>query len=351
MIFEVRKLMHDNNDMIKILSEAEELINQHNYHKAIELLEKNLSYFENEEMFLNFLVRLHLYVGDTQSALNYLNRSLEIEQENLTTLDLSGDVFAKLKDWDQAILSWKKVSELDEKRYHVWKKIGNLYYEIGEYHEAVQAFNNFLEYEEDIELYSFLASIFKKMGNEIESWNNLMKAEKLDSDNEKILIQIGETYFDLDNHERAKDYYKKATEVNPDSIPAWFQLGKSLEATQDFIQAVESFSKVIELDPDNVLGFFNLAKIYAALANIEEATRYYEECLSRDPAFLEATLALASLSWASKNYDKAIAYLNDSLRYNENENRIFQMLGDIYEDNGEEEKALEFWEKATELEE
>jgi len=54
-----------------------------------------------------------------------------------------------------------------------------IYYEIGEYHEAVQALSNYLEYEEKIEIYSLLATIFKKMGNDIESWNNLMKAENL----------------------------------------------------------------------------------------------------------------------------------------------------------------------------
>ena len=108
---------------------------------------------------------------------------------------------------------------------------------------------------------------------------------------------------------------------------------------------------VIELDPDNILGFFNLAKIYAALANIEEATRYYEECLSRDPAFSEAALALASLSWAAKDFDKAIVYLEDSLRYNKAEGRLYQMLGDIYEDKGDQEKALDYWEKAAKLEE
>jgi len=343
--------MQDNNDMMLILSKAEELITQDKFHEAIKILENNLDSFANEVMFLNFLIRLYLFVDDSQSAFNYLMRALEIEQENLTTLELGGEVFHVLRDFKQAEIAWKKIVEIDVKRYKIWKKLGKLYYEIGEYHEAVQAFSNYLEYEENIEIYSLLSTIYKKMGNEIESWNNLMKAEKLDPENETVLLQIGETYLDLDNYDRAIDYFQKTTNNNPENISAWFQLGRSYEANNESVEAIEAFSNVIELDPDNVLAFFHLAKTYAALAKIEEASRYYEECLSRDPSFLEATLALASLSWVAKDNSKAIAYLEDSLRYNVDNYRLLQMLGDIYEDLGDDMKAAEYWAKASELEE
>ncbi|MHA1217116.1 MAG: tetratricopeptide repeat protein [Candidatus Heimdallarchaeaceae archaeon] len=343
--------MSEENDLTAIFDEVERLIDQDKIAEAIELLEKQVSHYENEVTFLNFIAKIYHLTGNSQLTINYLIRSIEINPENLETLELLGDAYYSLKNWNQALISWKKICELDPKRYLLWNKIGDLYYEIGEYFDATKAFTNFLEYEENIDVYSILSTIYKKMGNEIESWNNLMKAEQLDPKNEKILMQIGDTYLDLDNYDRAEDYFRSVTKINEENLQAWFQLGKTLEAKQDFIQAIDSFSKVIELDPDNVLGFFNLANIYASLANIEEAIRYYEECLSRDSSFLEASMSLASLSWASKDYDKANAYLEDALRYNKAEARLYRMLGDISEDLGEEEKALDYWEKALELEE
>lgn len=343
--------MFEENNLAAIFTEVERLVEENKIEEAIGLLEKQVVHYENEVTFLNFISKIYYLTDKAELAVNYLNRSIEIDSENLETLELLGDVFFKLKNWDQALISWKKVCELDVKKYLLWNKIGNLNYEIGEYAEATKAFSNFIEYEENTEVYSLLSTIYKKMGNEIESWNNLMKAEQLDPTNEKILMQIGETYLELDNYDRAEDYFQTVSKLNEENLQSWFYLGKTQEAKQDFIQAIDAFSKVIELDPDNVLGFFNLANIYASLANIEEAIRYYEECLSRDPAFMEASMSLASLSWASKDYDKAVSYLEDALRYNEKEARIYRMLGDISEDLGDDEKTLEYWEKASDLEE
>ncbi|MHA1259485.1 MAG: hypothetical protein ACTSRO_07575 [Candidatus Heimdallarchaeaceae archaeon] len=62
-------------------------------------------------------------------------------------------------------------------------------------------------------------------------------------------------------------------------------------------------------------------------------------------------MSLASLYWASKEYEKALLVLQESLRYNEESDNIFQMIGDIYEDMGEIEKATANWEKARKLKE
>ena len=56
--------MHNNNDLMLVLSEAEELINQHKYQEAIIILEENLDFFQNEVLFLNFLARLYMFVDD-----------------------------------------------------------------------------------------------------------------------------------------------------------------------------------------------------------------------------------------------------------------------------------------------
>jgi tetratricopeptide (TPR) repeat protein len=343
--------MSNNPQLDELLRMIEDLIIENRIQEAIEKLETRMSEFEEHYEFFNSLSELYLMNEDPQTSLSYLQRALELSPENLETLELMGDTYFALMNFEVAEISWKKVTEADPKRFNIWFKLGELYYQTGEYAKATQSLLNYLEYEEDALVLSLLASIYQKMGNEIECWNKLMKAEELSPTNVKILIQIGEVYFDLDNHDRAEEYFRKATVADSSSLPAWFQLGKTYEAKQDFVQAIQSFAKVLEIDPDNVLGYYYLGKIYAADANISKSITNYEECLKRDPSFEDAALSLASLYWASKEYEKALSYLQESVRYNPESSKIFQMIGDIYEDLGDMEKALNSWERATKLEE
>jgi tetratricopeptide (TPR) repeat protein len=343
--------MSNNPLLDELLLLIEDLIIENKIQEAIEKVESRLPEFDDHYEIFNSLSELYLMNDDPQTSLSYLQKALELSPENLDTLELMGDTHFALMNFEIAEISWKKVTEADPKRFNIWYKLGELYYQTGEYVKATRSLINYLEYEEDAAVLSLLGSIYQKMGNDIECWNNLMRAEELAPTNVKILVQIGEVYFDLDNFERAEEYFKKATKAEPSSIPAWFQLGKTYEALQDFTQAIHAFVKVLEIDPDNVLGYYNLAKIYAADANIEEAITNYEECLKRDPSFEDSSLSLASLFWASRDFDKALSYLQESLRYNPESSKLFQMIGDIYEDMGDMEKALNSWERATKLEE
>ena len=70
--------MQDTNDMISILTEAEDLISKDKIQEAIDILEEQLPNFDNEILFLNFLGRLYLLKDNPQTALKYINQSLEI---------------------------------------------------------------------------------------------------------------------------------------------------------------------------------------------------------------------------------------------------------------------------------
>ncbi len=343
--------MSTNPQLAELLHTIEDMIIENRIEEAIKIVEAKMSEFEDQYEIFNSLSELYIMVDDPQIALNYLQKAIELAPENLDTLELMGDTYFALMNFEVAEISWKKVTEANPKRFNIWYKLGELYYQTGEYVKATKSLINYLEYEEDATVLSLLGSIYQKMGNDIECWNNLMRAEELAPTNVKILTQIGEVYFDLDNFDRAEEYFKRASKAEPSSIPAWFQLGKTYEAQQDFVQAIHAFVKVLEIDPDNVLGYYYLAKIYSADANIAEAIVNYEECLKRDPSFEDASLSLASLYWASKNNEKALTYLQESLRYNPESSKLFQMIGDIYEDIGDMEKALNSWERASRLEE
>ncbi|MCK5408766.1 MAG: hypothetical protein KAJ30_00755, partial [Candidatus Heimdallarchaeota archaeon] len=79
--------MADDIHLIDIIQRTKELISKDSLEDAISFIERQLPEFENTPRFLNYLGQLYLNKNDPSSALNYLNRSLEIQSENAETLD------------------------------------------------------------------------------------------------------------------------------------------------------------------------------------------------------------------------------------------------------------------------
>lgn len=344
-------MMTEYEALSELIERIDELVKKEQYNLAIETIENQIDNFGDKQILYDFLGKLNMLVKDPLKAAGFLIKSLEIQPDNALTLELLGDAYYAMENWEETIISWHKVCEIDQQKFDVWKKLGELYYQIGEYAKATKALQVFLEYEENVDVYSLLADIFRKMGNDIESWNQLMKAEKLAPDNRRILIQIGQSYSDIGNYERAIDYFQKVVSDEPENAAALFFLGKMHVSKKNYTQAIEFFSQIIEIDPDNALAYYEIADIYASQAKIDEAIKMYDECLSKDPSIEEASVAIASLHWVSKKYEKALTYLKEALRYNKTSIDALQMIGDIYEDLDDEEQAEEYWSKVAEIKE
>ena len=98
----------------ELIETTNELIKYGEFEKAIELLEKNLELYEDQyPIFIN-LGKAYLKLEDIQTSIQYLNRALEILPENPETLELMGSAYFEAKDWDQALASWKKITEINE---------------------------------------------------------------------------------------------------------------------------------------------------------------------------------------------------------------------------------------------
>ncbi|MCG3254971.1 MAG: hypothetical protein KAU62_02695, partial [Candidatus Heimdallarchaeota archaeon] len=60
--------MFEENDLTAIFDEAERLIERDKIAEAIELLENQVSYYENEVSFLNFIAKIYHLTGNSQLA-------------------------------------------------------------------------------------------------------------------------------------------------------------------------------------------------------------------------------------------------------------------------------------------
>ncbi|MBI4963747.1 MAG: tetratricopeptide repeat protein [Desulfomonile tiedjei] len=98
------------------------------------------------------------------------------------------------------------------------------------------------------------------------------------------LIQLGNDYFDLGNHDKAIVAYQKALLINPMNADVLTDLGISYRRSGKAQHAAKAFRKAHEVDPNHTVSLFNLGIVLRDdLKDPAEALKAWEEFLKQAP--------------------------------------------------------------------
>ena len=85
----------------------------------------------------------------------------------------------------------------------------------------------------------------------------LEKETRANPTNEKTWTELGNSYFDTDQHEKAIQAYRQALEINPDNANIWTDMGVMYRRSGKPIEAIRSFDKAIEVNPKHEVSRMN----------------------------------------------------------------------------------------------
>jgi tetratricopeptide (TPR) repeat protein len=176
------------------------------------------------------------------------------------------------KQWDAAIESLNKASEMDPKQGAVWTSLADAYVgkaqatpaeAAADYDKAFDAFKKALEINPtDAGLYNNYALALAKDKKLDDAKTNLAKAAELDPPGAgKYYYNLGALLVNGGQNDAALDEFKKAVEADPTYADAQFQLGMTLaaKATTDAAGkitpapgTIDALQKYLELKPDGV---------------------------------------------------------------------------------------------------
>ncbi len=184
----------------------------------------------------------------------------------------TGKTALEAKQWDAAIESLTKASEMDAKQGAVWSALADAY--VGKaqatpaeaaatYDKAFDAFKKALELSPtDAGLFNNYALALAKDKKIDDAKTNLAKAAELDPPGAgKYYYNLGALLVNSGQNDAATDTFKKAIELDPTYADAQYQYGVALSgrATTDAKGnvvappgAVEALQKYLELKPDGV---------------------------------------------------------------------------------------------------
>jgi len=168
-------------------------------------------------------------------------------------------------------------------------------------------------------------------------------------DSSRVHNDLGITYYNRGEIEKAMAHYKKAIELDPASAGAYNNLGVAYKDSGLKEEAITAYKKAIELDPGHAEAHSNLGLSYAMAGKREEAITAYLKAIELDPNPTEAYSNLATLYGEEGKHEKAIIYYGKAIESNPFYANAYNNLGNTYKSMGRYEDAVALYEKALEL--
>jgi cytochrome c-type biogenesis protein CcmH/NrfG len=98
----------------------------------------------------------------------------------------------------------------------------------------------------------------------------------------EVMIQLGNDYFDLGNHEKAVEYYQKSLQIDPRNPDVMTDMGISLRKLGKSQESANAFRKALEVDPNHPMALFNLGIVLRDdLKDTDGALKAWEAFLAK----------------------------------------------------------------------
>jgi tetratricopeptide (TPR) repeat protein len=178
----------------------------------------------------------------------------------------------------------------------------------------------------------------------ISSYEN---AVKLRPDLLIAYVNASVAYNSAGNNKKAEQSLRKALEIDPEDVAANLNLGMLLGELERPEEAKKAFLTALKADPKSAQAAYNLGVI-TARDNINEGIKWCRRAAELRPDEPRYLYTLAFYQHQNGDTDGAIETLQQMFRRKIASPDAYSLLGSIYEQRGEIEKAIEVYRHAAE---
>ncbi|MFB6262602.1 MAG: tetratricopeptide repeat protein [Bradymonadaceae bacterium] len=311
-------------------------------------------------------------IDDPYAAIEALEESLSIDGDQPASLLALAELHEQTNNWERAVEAYEELLDrLDEPddRLDVHCAVGEVLDEqLRDEKRAEEHFTEALDIDPGYEpARQALEELYERQTN----WEGLVDlyldaSERTDDLGEKatFLARIGDVYEqELDDRQAALDYYERALEEDPTVVDAAEPLAELYIDEDQIERAVPLLDRVIDeyeeagdLDERELTDrHVGLAGLYEEIAHFEQALEHFERALDLDPENVDVLLGLGRVLYELGDFEAA-AECYDALEQDfaaalETEELLdlYARSGHTHEELGEPDVALDYYERALEL--
>lgn len=317
---------------------------------ALELLNKAI---DLQPQSVQFLVNL----GNVYKALKTYELARECYEKALNIQPLTASVYSNLGlishtqgHFSEAIDFYVKGLSIS-RRPEILTNLGNSYQELEQWSSAISSYQDAIQLEPQFYLAHFsLGNVYKKLQQFETAIGHYQTALKIHPNAAEVHNNLAMVFQKLEQVESALEHFESALRLMPDSVSILNNLGSIYFKVGKEENAVQCFNRAIELDSQSAESYYHLANLYYKTQDFDKAIECYQKTLALDPKVAEAAMNLGNVYLEKDNVDEALKCYKQAIREREDFFAAYNHLGDVLKEQGNLEAAIEQYKTAYSIE-
>ena len=330
-----------------------------NLEQAINYCEKSIELDPNWYVPYYQMGVIYRKLDQYEKSIEYLNRVLEIKPDHDKTWFTLGTHYESIDNLHNAITHYNKALELNPNYYKASSNLAKCYADIGQYrqaeqiiYECISTFPDTTNPEAMITLYNRLASIYIYQDYYSKAKNSLYKAISYGPLDPSVWYQLARSHNELDEWHEAKKAAERCLELDENNSPGIAELAQAYQGLEDYDNALNQYQRLLDDDDWNQWAHENISYVHIAKGDSDYAVNEFIESVSDQNKDSEYYYRLGYLYYHAQKFDEAITEFIRAIELSENNedkaNHNF-WVGFIYKEMGMIDNAIEYFENSLAL--
>ena len=305
------------------IDKAEDLYIKAQYDKAIDILKRYMSKYENSIKAYLLLFKIYKHKGDFKSAETFINKTLEIDGNNVKSLNEAGNLYKLNKNYEKAASFFNKAVEIAPDNLYAVLQLKDLYIKNSEWKNAYKMSKLFLSQSKD---------------------KNINKKEERDLTGLKY--EFGKFLLENENDlERSAKRFNQVISQDKYFVGAYISLGDILVKKDKTNDAFKLWEKAF-LKTNSFAVIIKMEDVAIKINSPQNIIKFYQELIYNNPEKWEYRLFLAKFYVRIEMVDEAISNLKTIPVSIFKDSSLYLLLGECYLKRGKMNEASSSFRKA-----
>ena len=354
----------------------------HRYEESIAILQKAVDEGRDVASVNYNLGFTYKEMGNYQDAIEAFNLVIHENPDDVLAYNHLGKIYDAQKNYEKAIASYKRGLQIDQNHPILNYNLAHCYEETKNITDAIRCYQAALKTRPGwVDAINDFSELLIKCQKNKEAQDLVQQSIKLHPGNADLLCLLGRVYLNQYDYAAAEKTFKQAESLKGNDVKILLGLSKALESGDKVDAALEKVLAAMELEPENrdirkqyVHSLLTAKDYEAALTNVrelyeedggkdagvldlygqyyickdqeEEAQKYYEKIRRQNHHYKDYMLGAASRFNQIGKFEKAEKYANDYVERRPQNPEGYNMLGKIFESQGDLEKAMDSYSRS-----
>ncbi len=253
-------------------------------------------------------------------------------------------------DFESAERILKQAVQADPKNCEARLLLGQAYFKLDRFDQAISAFAGLLALENDnVEALLQLGILYRLKNRPEDAITALDRAIKLAPQKSELHYHLGMVLRQVGKFMKARENFERAIELNPNEVLAYNALGTVLGKLGRPEEAIEVLWKGLQADPNNPSLHYNYGQNLEALGRMDEALSEYETAVKIRPSWQDAVNTLGMAYNKTGASARAIEIFNRLISQNPKNLEARINLGEAFSQLGRTDEAVTAFRGALEI--